>query len=64
MFEWLKFIGEFFLGLITGVDDLFLMFGDAITTVSGAVLAAPSFLYPIMHLMLAVAIVMWVVNIF
>lgn len=64
MFEWIKFIGEFFLGLIEGIGELFTLFADGVATISAAAYFAPSFLAPILTLTLSVAIVMWVVNIF
>lgn len=64
MLEWLQFIGEFLLNIITGIVDLFAMFVSAIGTFSAAFAYAPSFLQPILFLTLAVAVIMWVVNIF
>lgn len=63
MFDWLKFIGEFFLERISSIFDLFSFFVDAVATIGSAFMAAPSFLYPIISLMLSIAIIMWVVNI-
>lgn len=64
MFEWLRFIGEFLYGIITGIGDLFGLMLDAYNTASASFANAPSFLSPIMYLMAAVVLIMWVVNIF
>lgn len=64
MFEWIKFIGEFIASMFSGVFELFTLFSDGIATISAASVLAPSFLAPILTLMLSVAIIMWVVNLF
>lgn len=64
MFEWIKFIGEFILGILSGLPDLLRMMVDAVFTVTAAMNYAPNFLTPILGLMIAVVCIMWVVNIF
>lgn len=63
MFDWIKFIGEFIVGLYTGITDLFNLFSQSYLVYHTSMMAAPDFLYSIMSLVLAVAIIMWVVNI-
>lgn len=64
MFDWLKFIGEFILERLTSIGDIFSIMVDAVGMLGASFMAAPEFLYPILYLMLSVAIIMWVVNIF
>lgn len=64
MLGWLKFIGQFIVGMFHGVIELITLFSDGIATISAASVFAPSFLAPILTLTLCVAIIMWVVNIF
>lgn len=64
MFDWLRFIGEFLLERITGVFEVFKIAGDAFALLGSSFMVAPEFLYPVLYLMLSVAIIMWVVNIF
>lgn len=63
MFEWIKFIGQVIASMFSGVLDLINMFGDGVATITVAAGLAPSFLAPLLFLTLAVAIIMWVVNI-
>lgn len=64
MLDWLKFIGEFILDRLTSIGDIFSIMVDAVGMLGTSFMAAPEFLYPILYLMLSVAIIMWVVNIF
>lgn len=64
MFDWLKFIGEFLLGIITSIPDLLVILGDALGVFYASFAAAPQFLVPILFIMVAVVVLMWVVNIF
>lgn len=64
MFEWIKFIGEFFSNLLSAITQVLGLFADGIATINAAFFFSPSFLSPILFLMLTVVIIMWVVNIF
>lgn len=52
------FIAEMFVGIVR----LLTMFADSIGLVTAAIGTSPTFLGPILALILAVAVVMWVVN--
>ena len=64
MLEWLRFIGEFILGMFRSVMNLIPMLGKAVVIIQTSAALAPPFLGSIMLLMLAVIVIMWVVNIF
>lgn len=63
MLEWLRFIGEFIGGMLESLLHLIPMFARAVALIQTSMAMAPPFLGSIMALMLAVAIIMWVVNI-
>lgn len=64
MFEWIRFIAEFIFGFISNIPVYLSMVIEANETFYAAFAGAPSFLQPILFAMLAVAVLMWVVNIF
>lgn len=64
MFEWLRFIGEFIFGIVESIPHLLTMLVDSASIFHSSILLAPEFLSPVLLLIMAVAIVMWVVNIF
>ena len=63
MFSWLRFIGEFLLERLTSIGDIFGIMVDGVGMLTTSFMAAPEFLYPILYLMLSIAVIMWVVNI-
>lgn len=62
MLDWLGFIGNFFLELILMVRHLVTMALDAFVLIDLSFHQAPVFLAPVITCVLAVAIIMWVVN--
>lgn len=62
MLQWLEFIGEAILSIFTGIPQLFGILVDAWGIARISFLSAPGFLQPILYLTLAVAVIMWVVN--
>lgn len=62
MLKWLGFFGSFLMHLIDGGIQLLSMLGDCMAFFWSAIDLAPSFLFPILAVSFAVAIIMWVVN--
>lgn len=63
MLDWLRFIGQFLLESIKSVTTIIPMLWRGLSLITTSFLLAPTFLYTIMALMLAVILVMWLVNI-
>lgn len=64
MLEWLRVIGEFVITSVKSIGQILPMFAKAVGLIQFAFISAPPFLGPLLGLMFAVIIVMWVVNIF
>lgn len=56
------FIVSFIAETFVGIFRLLTMFADSIGLVTAAIGTSPTFLGPILYLILAVAVLMWVVN--
>lgn len=64
MLDWLRIIGEFLINHVKMAFSFMNFFSRATTTIASTIYLSPSFLTPLLLLMLAVIIIMWVVNLF
>lgn len=64
MLQWLEIIADFFINHVKMAFSFFDFFTRATGTIGSTILFAPSFLSPLLLLMLSVIVIMWVVNLF